>query len=231
MKVIITGTTGYVGEGVMLACLDNPEIEKVLSVSRRPCGHSHPKLEEYIVPDFMALEAGDPKLQGYDAVFFIAGISSVGLKEEQYVGISHNIPLHFANVDRAAKESGHIALVSAGWDPGLFSVNRLYASAVLPRWQTYSFWGKGVSQGHSDAVRRIPGVIDCRQYTIPVEDALERVRRGENPQLTTRQKHTRECFVVAKEGADLDRIEKEIKEKTNTRLIVESVKNIIQESN
>lgn len=95
MKVIITGTTGYVGEGVMLACLDNPEIEKVLSVSRRTCGHSHPKLEEYIVPDFMELPAGDPKLQGYDAVFFIAGISSVGLKEEQYVGISHDIPLHF----------------------------------------------------------------------------------------------------------------------------------------
>lgn len=98
MKVIITGATGYVGEGVLLACLDNPQVEKVLSVSRRPCGHAHPKLEEYIVPDFMALAEGDPKLAGYDAVFFCAGISSVGLREEQYRGISHDIPLHFAEV-------------------------------------------------------------------------------------------------------------------------------------
>ena len=114
MKVIITGTTGYVGEGVMLACLDNPEIEKVLSVSRRPCGHSHPKLEEYIVPEFMGLREGDPKLQGYDAVFFIAGISSVGLKEEQYVGISHDIPLHFANVVGPKEKMTFVYLSGAG---------------------------------------------------------------------------------------------------------------------
>ena len=114
MKIIITGTTGYVGEGVMLACLDNPEIEKVLSVSRRPTGHSHPKLEEYIVPDFMALETGDPKLQGYDAVFFIAGISSVGLKEEQYVGISHDIPLHFADIVGPKENMTFIYLSGAG---------------------------------------------------------------------------------------------------------------------
>ena len=114
MKLIITGTTGYVGEGVMLACLDNPEIEKVLSVSRRPCGHTHPKLEEYIVPDFMALQAGDPKLQGYDAVFFIAGISSVGLKEEQYKGISHDIPLHFADVVGPKEKMTFVYLSGAG---------------------------------------------------------------------------------------------------------------------
>ena len=114
MKVIITGTTGYVGEGVMLACLDNPEIEKVLRVSRRTCGHSHPKLEEYIVPDFMELPAGDPKLQGYDAVFFIAGISSVGLKEEQYVGISHDIPLHFADVVGPKENMTFVYLSGAG---------------------------------------------------------------------------------------------------------------------
>ena len=114
MKVIITGTTGYVGEGVMLACLDNPEIEKVLSVSRRPCGHTHPKLEEYIVPEFMGLREGDPKLQGYDAVFFIAGISSVGLKEEQYVGISHDIPLHFANVVGPKEKMTFVYLSGAG---------------------------------------------------------------------------------------------------------------------
>ena len=121
------------------------------------------------------------------------------------------IPTHFANVDAAAKETGHIAVISAGWDPGLFSLNRLYASAFLPQGETYTFWGKGVSQGHSDAVRRIAGVADCRQYTIPVEEALQRVRSGENPQLTTREKHTRYCYVVAKEGADLAAIEQEIK--------------------
>ena len=121
------------------------------------------------------------------------------------------IPAHFAAVDAAAKETGHIAVISAGWDPGLFSLNRLYASAFLPQGESYTFWGKGVSQGHSDAVRRIAGVADCRQYTIPVEEALQRVRSGENPQLTTREKHTRYCYVVAKPGADLAAIEQEIK--------------------
>lgn len=120
------------------------------------------------------------------------------------------IPEHFANVDAAAKESGKIGIISCGWDPGMFSLNRVYASAVLPSGKDYTFWGKGVSQGHSDAVRRIEGVLDARQYTIPVEEALDQVRSGSNPELTTRQKHTRECFVVAEEGADLARIEKEI---------------------
>ena len=126
-----------------------------------------------------------------------------------------NIPAHFAAVNAAAQESGHIAFVSVGWDPGLFSINRLYASAVLPEGKDYTFWGKGVSQGHSDAVRRIEGVLDARQYTIPVEAAVNSVRRGENPELTTRQKHTRECYVVAEEGADLARIENEIKTMPN----------------
>ena len=121
-----------------------------------------------------------------------------------------NIPTHYATVDSVARESGHMALISTGWDPGLFSVNRLYAAAILPQGQDYTFWGKGVSQGHSDAVRRLPGVVDCRQYTIPVEAALEAVRQGDAPQLTTRQKHTRYCYVVAEEGADKDAIEKAI---------------------
>ena len=121
-----------------------------------------------------------------------------------------NIPTHYAAVDSAARESGHMALISTGWDPGLFSVNRLYAAAILPQGQDYTFWGKGVSQGHSDAVRRLPGVVDCRQYTIPVEAALEAVRQGDAPQLTTRQKHTRYCYVVAEEGADKAAIEKAI---------------------
>lgn len=121
------------------------------------------------------------------------------------------IPQHFENVDKAAKESGHIALISAGWDPGLFSLNRLYASAVLPEGKDYTFWGRGVSQGHSDAIRRIPGVVDARQYTVPVEEAVEKVRAGLCPDLKTGDKHIRECYVVAEDGADKAEIEKAIK--------------------
>ena len=120
------------------------------------------------------------------------------------------IPEHFEAVDAAAKESGHVGIISVGWDPGMFSLNRLYGSAVMPEGKDYTFWGRGVSQGHSDAIRRVEGVKDARQYTVPVESALQAVRNGENPELTTRQKHTRECFVVAEEGADLMRIEEEI---------------------
>lgn len=126
-----------------------------------------------------------------------------------------NIPTHFANVDKSAKESGHTALISCGWDPGMFSLNRLYANCILPEGNDYTFWGKGVSQGHSDAIRRIEGVVDARQYTVPVDDAIKAVRAGENPTLTTRQKHTRECFVVVEDGADKSRIESEIKNMPN----------------
>ena len=125
------------------------------------------------------------------------------------------IPEHFANVDKSASESGYVALISVGWDPGMFSLNRLYASAILPDGKDYTFWGKGVSQGHSDAIRRVEGVLDAKQYTIPVDEALDAVRSGSAPELTTRQKHIRECFVVAKEGADLARIENEIKTMPN----------------
>ena len=125
------------------------------------------------------------------------------------------IPEHFAHVDEAAKTGGKVALISCGWDPGMFSLNRVYADAVLPCGEQYTFWGKGVSQGHSDAIRRVEGVVDARQYTIPVPEALEQVRSGLSPVLTTRQKHTRECFVVAEEGADLARIENEIKTMPN----------------
>jgi diaminopimelate dehydrogenase len=118
-------------------------------------------------------------------------------------------------VDKAAKESGHLGMISGGWDPGMFSLNRLYANAILPKGSDYTFWGKGISQGHSDAVRRIEGVADAKQYTIPVESALEQVRSGSNPALTTREKHTRECFVVLKEGADAAAVEKAIKEMPN----------------
>ena len=125
------------------------------------------------------------------------------------------IPEHFDNVDKSAKENSTIALISAGWDPGMFSINRLYAEAILPNGKDYTFWGRGVSQGHSDAIRRIDGVIDARQYTVPIESALEKVRSGSEPNLTTREKHLRECYVVAKEGADLNRIEQEIKTMPN----------------
>ena len=125
------------------------------------------------------------------------------------------IPQHFAHVDSAAKEGGNIAMISVGWDPGMFSVNRLMAGAILPDGKDYTFWGKGVSQGHSDAIRRVDGVLDGKQYTIPVESALEAVRSGSCSELTTREKHIRECFVVAEEDADLARIEKEIKEMPN----------------
>ncbi|MBP5621194.1 MAG: diaminopimelate dehydrogenase, partial [Thermoguttaceae bacterium] len=126
-----------------------------------------------------------------------------------------NIPAHFEKVDEAAGRSGHIALISAGWDPGMFSLSRLYASAILPNGKDYTFWGRGVSQGHSDAIRRVPGVVDARQYTVPIESALDAVRSGSCPELTTRQKHLRECYVVAEEGADLNAIETAIKTMPN----------------
>ncbi len=125
------------------------------------------------------------------------------------------IPEHFARVDATAKESRHTALISAGWDPGMFSINRLYASAILPEGVDYTFWGRGVSQGHSDAIRRIDGVVDARQYTVPVEESLESVRAGACPELTTRQKHTRECYVCVEDGADKAKIENEIKTMPN----------------
>jgi diaminopimelate dehydrogenase len=125
------------------------------------------------------------------------------------------IPQHYAAVDAAASAAGTTALISCGWDPGMFSLNRLYAGSILPDGSAYTFWGKGVSQGHSDAIRRIEGVVDARQYTVPVAEAMDRVRSGETPEFTTREKHRRECYVVAEEGADLDRIEREIKTMPN----------------
>ncbi len=139
------------------------------------------------------------------------------------------IPEHFANVDASAKEGGNTAMISVGWDPGMFSLNRLYASAILPDGKDYTFWGKGVSQGHSDAVRRIDGVLDARQYTIPIESALEAVRTGTCPELSAREKHLRECFVVVKEGADTARIEKEIKEMPNYFADYDTVVHFISE--
>ena len=140
-----------------------------------------------------------------------------------------NIPVHFANVDEQASEAKHTAIISVGWDPGLFSLNRLYGGAILPDGKDYTFWGKGVSQGHSDAIRRVDGVANGKQYTVPVDEALASVRRGENPELSTREKHTRECFVVAKEGADKERIANEIKSMPNYFADYDTTVNFITE--
>lgn len=140
------------------------------------------------------------------------------------------IPQHFEKVDAAARQGGKVAVISVGWDPGMFSLNRMMAGAILPEGADYTFWGKGISQGHSDALRRIEGVKDARQYTIPVEEALEAVRRGENPQLSTRDKHTRECFVVLEEGADPERIEQEIKTMPNYFADYDTVIHFISEA-
>ncbi len=217
--MIRIGILGYgnLGRGIECAIKHNEDMELAAVFTRRDPESVHILTEN--VPVYRAEQAADMK-DGID-VLILCGGSATDLPWQtpeyaRYFNVVDSfdtharIPEHFEAVDRAAAESGHVGLISAGWDPGMFSLNRLYAGAVLPGGSDYTFWGRGVSQGHSDAVRRIEGVKDARQYTIPVEAALEAVRSGENPELTTRQKHTRECFVVAEEGADLGRIEKEI---------------------
>ena len=221
MRIGILGY-GNLGRGVECAVKQNDDVElKAVFTRRNPADVKilTPGVNVYSVND---VEAHKDEID----VLIICGGSATDLPEmtpkyTKYFNVidsfdTHaNIPQHFANVDKAAKENGHIALISCGWDPGMFSLNRLYANAILPEGNDYTFWGKGVSQGHSDAIRRVEGVKDGNQYTIPVESALESVRNGENPELTTRQKHTRECFVVAEEGADLAKIEEEIKNMPN----------------
>ena len=220
MKLAIYGY-GNLGKGVECAVRQNPDAELVGVFTRRD-----PAAVQTLtgVPVYPAADIARYK-DKIDLLIICGGsatdlpaMTPVLAKDFNVVDSfdTHaRIPEHFANVDAAAKESGHIALISAGWDPGLFSLNRAYASAILPQGSDYTFWGRGVSQGHSDAVRRIAGVKDARQYTVPVPEALERVRAGENPALTTREKHTRVCYVVAEEGADLAAIENEIKTMPN----------------
>ena len=220
MRIAIYGY-GNLGKGVECAVLQNPDMELVGVFTRRS-----PETVKTLTG--AAVYAADNILDFKDKVdvLVICGGSATDLPKmtpalaENFNVIDSfdthaNIPAHFANVDAAAKANGNIALISAGWDPGMFSISRLYASAILPDGKDYTFWGRGVSQGHSDAIRRIDGVLDARQYTVPVPAALEAVRSGENPELTTREKHTRECYVVAEEGADLARIENEIKTMPN----------------
>ncbi|MBQ6387513.1 MAG: diaminopimelate dehydrogenase [Ruminococcus sp.] len=222
--MIKIGILGYgnLGKGVEAAVKKNSDMTLTAVYTRRDPASLTIQTENVPVKSTADLDTGKEDID----VLVICGGSATDLPEmtPRYATMYNvidsfdthaKVPVHFANVDKAAKSANKIGIISCGWDPGMFSINRVYASAVLPDGEAYTFWGKGVSQGHSDAVRRIEGVIDCRQYTIPVPAALERVRNGENPELTTREKHTRECFVVAEEGADLARIENEIKTMPN----------------
>ena len=218
------GIMGYgnLGRGVECAIRQNPDMELAAVFTRRAPESVHILTEG--VPVYRVEEAEQRKDE--IDVLILCGGSATDLPEQtpKYAQWFHvvdsfdthaRIPEHFAAVDAAAKASGKVGIISVGWDPGMFSLNRLYGMAVLPEGESYTFWGKGVSQGHSDAIRRIPGVKDARQYTIPVERALEAVRSGKSPELTTREKHTRECFVVLEEGADPAEIEQEIKTMPN----------------
>lgn len=221
MKIGILGY-GNLGKGVECAVKNNPDMELACVFTRRD-----PASVKLLTAGVPVYSVADVEKHKNDVdVLVICGGSATDLPKQtpeyaKYFNVIDSfdtharIPEHFANVDKAAKDNGHIALISCGWDPGMFSLMRLYGNCVLPDGHDYTFWGKGVSQGHSDAIRRIEGVKDGKQYTIPVQSALDAVRAGKNPELTTRQKHTRECFVVAEDGADKARIEKEIKEMPN----------------
>lgn len=221
MRIGIMGY-GNLGKGIECAIKQNPDMELVAVFSRRD-----PSMVKILTEGVKVYHVDDAvKMKDEIDVLILCGGSATDLPIQtpeyaKYFNVVDSfdthakIPQHFANVDAAAKENGNIAVISCGWDPGMFSLNRLYANCILPNGNDYTFWGKGVSQGHSDAIRRIEGVANAKQYTIPVDTALEKVRNGENPELTTRDKHIRECFVVAKEGADTARIEKEIKEMPN----------------
>ena len=221
---IRVGILGYgnLGKGVESAIAQNDDMELKAVFTRR-----NPENVKVRTAGVKVLQADElSHMQDELDVLILCGGSATDLPVQtpQYASMYNvvdsfdthaRIPEHFAAVDAAAKKAGKVSLISCGWDPGMFSLNRLYANCVLPEGKDYTFWGKGVSQGHSNAVRRIEGVKDCRQYTIPVEKAVEAVRSGSNPELTTREKHTRECFVVAEKGADLAKIENEIKTMPN----------------
>ena len=221
IKIGILGY-GNLARGVESAIRQNDDLELVAVFTRRDPKTVTIKTAGVPVDSVDNIESYVGKID----VLVLAGGSATDLPEQtpKYAKLFNvidsfdthaRIPEHFANVDKSAKETNHVGIISMGWDPGMFSLLRMVSTAVLPEGENYTFWGRGVSQGHSDAIRRIDGVLDARQYTVPIEAAVERVRSGENPELTTREKHLRECYVVAKEGADLARIEKEIKEMPN----------------
>ncbi len=221
---IRVGILGYgnLGRGIECAIKQSPDMELVAVFTRRD-----PKTVTILHEGVGVYHVDDAiKMTNDIDVMILCGGSATDLPKQtkeyaKYFNVVDSfdthakIPEHFAEVNEAANASGKVAMISVGWDPGMFSLNRLYGNAILPNGNDYTFWGKGVSQGHSDAIRRVEGVVDGKQYTVPVEDALKRVRAGENPELTTREKHTRECYVVAEEGADKARIEAEIKNMPN----------------
>ena len=221
MRIGILGY-GNLGRGVECAIKQNPDMELAAVFTRRA-----PEKVSILTKNAEVCSVNDiERWKDRIDVLILCGGSATDLPEQtpKYAELFNvvdsfdthaRIPEHFAAVDAAAKKAGKVGIISCGWDPGMFSLNRLYANAILPEGSDYTFWGRGVSQGHSDAIRRIAGVKDARQYTVPVPEAVEAVRAGKNPELTTRQKHTRECFVVAKEGADLAKIEEEIKTMPN----------------
>ena len=218
------GILGYgnLGKGVECAIKQNPDMTLAAVFTRRAPESVNILTEGVPVCRLEEASAWKDKID----VMILCGGSATDLPEQtpEFARMFNvidsfdthaRIPEHYANVDAAAKEGNKVGIISVGWDPGMFSLNRLYANAILPDGKDYTFWGKGVSQGHSDAIRRVAGVKDAKQYTIPVDAALEAVRNGENPELTTRQKHTRECFVVLEEGADAAKVAEEIKTMPN----------------
>ena len=222
--MIRIGIYGYgnLGRGVESAIRQNADMELIAVFTRRDPSTLKINTKTAKVVSASEVESYKDKID----VMVICGGSATDLPVQTPALAKHfnvidsfdthaKIPEHFENVNASALESGHTAMISVGWDPGMFSLNRMYGGAILPDGHDYTFWGKGVSQGHSDAIRRIEGVEDAKQYTVPVAAALSAVREGKDPELSTREKHTRECFVVAKEGADLERIENEIKTMPN----------------
>lgn len=218
------GILGYgnLGRGVECAIKQNADMELAAVFTRRDPATVQILTEDVPVCRIADVQEWKDKID----VMILCGGSATDLPKQTPVyaemfnvidsfDTHARIPEHFEDVDAAAKKGGNVGIISVGWDPGMFSLNRLYANAILPEGKDYTFWGKGVSQGHSDAIRRVEGVKDGKQYTIPVEAALEAVRNGDNPELTTRQKHTRECFVVLEEGADAAKVEEEIKTMPN----------------
>lgn len=218
------GILGYgnLGRGIECAIKQNSDMELVAVFTRR-----NPETVQILTKGVKVYHVDEAKnLKDQIDVMILCGGSATDLPHQtpEYASMFNvidsfdthaNIPEHFDCVNHAAKAGGKVAVISSGWDPGMFSLNRLYASAILPQGKDYTFWGKGVSQGHSDAIRRIKGVKDARQYTVPVEASLEAVRNGENPDLTTRQKHIRDCYVVLEDGVDAKKIEEEIKTMPN----------------
>ena len=235
MRIGIIGY-GNLGRGVEYAVKENADTELVAVFTRR-----NPATVKINTPNVPVVNFGEvANWQDKIDVMILCGGSATDLPvqtpkfAEMFNVIDSfdthaKIPEHFAKVDTAAKNSNHVAIISVGWDPGLFSLARVYSNAILPNGKDYTFWGKGVSQGHSDAVRRIKGVKNAKQYTVPIEDALEAVRSGKNPELTTRQKHLRECFVVLEEGADAAEIERQIKTMPNYFADYDTTVNFISE--